>query len=104
MHRGSPPLGMILGSVLLAVGLAAAIAERRTFHRARQPAVTPRDLTRGSDMTILIVLLVAAAVFGIGAVLEGLAWLAVVSLVLLIAAAIGLFRFFGGGRSRTTRA
>jgi hypothetical protein len=46
-------------------------------------------------MTILIVLLLLALVFGVGAVIEGIVWLAIVGLILavvLAAAAIGLFR------------
>lgn len=55
-------------------------------------------------MTILILLLLAAAVFGIGAVVEGLAWAALIGLVLIVAAAITGFRMFGGGgRANTTR-
>lgn len=38
-------------------------------------------------MALLVVLLLAALVFGVGAVLEGLAWLFLVTVVLLVAAA-----------------
>ncbi|MGI8758488.1 MAG: hypothetical protein ACR2K0_04210 [Acidimicrobiales bacterium] len=39
-------------------------------------------------MTILIVLLVLALIFGVGSVLEGLAWGFVIVLALLVAAAV----------------
>ena len=54
-------------------------------------------------MTILIILLVAAAVFGVGAVVEGLAWAALIGVALVVAAAITGFRLFSGDRPRTTR-
>ena len=38
-------------------------------------------------MTVLVVLIVLALIFGIGAVLEGLAWAVLISLVLLAIAA-----------------
>lgn len=38
-------------------------------------------------MTVLVVLLLLALIFGVGAVLEGLAWAVLVSLVLVVAAA-----------------
>lgn len=38
-------------------------------------------------MTILIVLLLLALIFGVGAVLEGLLWMFLIGLVLLLAAA-----------------
>lgn len=48
-------------------------------------------------MTIFIILLVAAAVFGVGAVIEGLFWLALIGLALLAAAIITGVRVFSGG-------
>lgn len=38
-------------------------------------------------MTILVILIVLALVFGVGAVLEGIAWAILISLVLLAVAA-----------------
>ena len=38
-------------------------------------------------MTILVVLVILALIFGVGAVLEGLAWAVLISLVLFAAAA-----------------
>lgn len=38
-------------------------------------------------MTVLVILVILALIFGIGAVLEGLAWAFLVGLVLLVAAA-----------------
>ena len=50
----------------------------------------------GSVMTALLVLLIVLAlVFGIGAVLEGLAWLLLIAVALLVAAA-----WFGWSRVR----
>jgi hypothetical protein len=37
-------------------------------------------------MTVLVILLILALVFGVGAVLEGLAWMFLIVLVLLLAA------------------
>jgi hypothetical protein len=37
-------------------------------------------------MTILVILLILALIFGVGAVLEGLAWMFLIVLVLLLAA------------------
>lgn len=41
----------------------------------------------GLTMTILVILVILALLFGVGAVLEGLAWAILISLVLLAAAA-----------------
>lgn len=38
-------------------------------------------------MTVLVVLVILALIFGVGAVLEGLAWAVLISLVLLAVAA-----------------
>jgi hypothetical protein len=47
-------------------------------------------------MTILIVLVVLAVLFGLGAVIEGLFWLFLITFVLLVAAA-----WFGYSKFRT---
>lgn len=47
--------------------------------------------------TIIIILLILALVFGVGAVLEGLAWLFLITIVLLVAAAV-----FGWAKVRGT--
>lgn len=41
----------------------------------------------GQDMVVLVILIVLALIFGVGAVLEGLAWAFLIGLVLLVAAA-----------------
>lgn len=48
-------------------------------------------------MGILILLLIAAAIFGIGGVLEGLFWAVIIGIVLLVAAGIAGARALGGG-------
>lgn len=52
-------------------------------------------------MALLVVLLLLALVFGVGAVLEGIAWALLVGLLLLLAAAwVGWQKLRGlGGRS-----
>lgn len=51
-------------------------------------------------MTVLLVLLVLAVVFGVGAVLEGLAWALLIAIVLLVAAAwFGWQKLRGASRS-----
>jgi TRAP-type mannitol/chloroaromatic compound transport system permease large subunit len=51
-------------------------------------------------MTLLVVLLVLAVVFGAGAVLEGLAWAVLIALVLVAAAAwLGWKRVRNASRS-----
>lgn len=45
-----------------------------------------RDGYPGRVTVLVIVLLVLALVFGVGAVLEGLAWLFLITLILLVAA------------------
>jgi hypothetical protein len=50
-------------------------------------------------MTVLVVLLILAALFGIGAVLEGLAWALLIAIVLVGAAA-----WFGWQKLRRTSA
>jgi hypothetical protein len=54
------------------------------------------------DMTILIALLVAALVFGVGAVLEGLAWAMIIAIALVFAAVIVGAQVLGRGRRRTS--
>lgn len=52
-------------------------------------------------MTVLVVLVVLALIFGIGAVLEGLAWAVLISLVLLaVAAWYGFTKLRGATSSR----
>ncbi len=52
-------------------------------------------------MTILIILVILALIFGIGAVLEGLAWAVLISLVLLgIAAWYGFTKVRGAASGR----
>lgn len=41
----------------------------------------------GPGMTVLVILVILALIFGIGAVLEGLAWAFLIGFVLLVAAA-----------------
>lgn len=54
-------------------------------------------------MTLLIVLLVAAMVFGVGALLEGLAWALIVAIALVLTAiAVGI-QVVGRGPRRTSR-
>jgi hypothetical protein len=52
-------------------------------------------------MTLLIALLVAALVFGVGAVLEGLAWAMIVAVALVLAAVAVGMQTMGRGRRRT---
>lgn len=47
-------------------------------------------------MTVLIILLILALIFGVGAVLEGLAWAALITLGLL-----GIAAWYGFTRVRT---
>lgn len=49
-------------------------------------------------MTVLVILIVLALVFGIGAALEGLLWLLLISLVLVVAAAYFGWQKVGGAR------
>lgn len=58
----------------------------------------------GTDhgMTIVVILILLALVFGVGAVLEGLAWLFLITVALLLAAAwYGWTKLRGFGRART---
>lgn len=48
-------------------------------------------------MTILVILLLLALVFGVGAVLEGLAWLLLLSLAFVVAAVVAVVAWFRGG-------
>lgn len=53
-------------------------------------------------MTIVLILILLAVVFGVGAVLEGLAWLFLITFALLAAAAwYGWSKLRGFGRART---
>ena len=54
-------------------------------------------------MTILIALLVAAMVFGVGAVVEGLAWAMIIAIALVLAAVVVGAQVLGRGRRRTSR-
>lgn len=45
-------------------------------------------------MTLLVILLLLMLVFGVGAVLEGLAWMFVIALAFLAAAAFAGYRWF----------
>lgn len=49
-------------------------------------------------MTLLVILLVLALVFGIGAVFKGLLWLLLISVVLVVAAGVFGWRTLGGPR------
>lgn len=51
-------------------------------------------------MTVLVVLVILALIFGVGAVLEGLAWAVLISLVLLGVAAWWGFTKLRGATSR----
>lgn len=51
-------------------------------------------------MTVLVVLVILALIFGVGAVLEGLAWAVLISLVLLGIAAWYGFTKVRGAKSR----
>jgi hypothetical protein len=52
-------------------------------------------------MTVLVILLLLALVFGIGAVLEGLLWMFLIGLALVVAAAVfGWSKFSGATRTR----
>lgn len=51
-------------------------------------------------MVILVVLLLLALLFGVGAVIEGLFWLFIIGAVLLVAAAFTGYRSLGSGRRR----
>jgi hypothetical protein len=51
-------------------------------------------------MTLLVVLLLLAVVFGVGAVLEGLAWVLLIALALIVAAGwLGWQKLRGVSRS-----
>jgi len=54
-------------------------------------------------MTLLIALLVAAMVLGVGAVVEGLAWAMIVAIALVLAAVVVGVQVVGRGRRRTSR-
>lgn len=55
----------------------------------------------GQDMAILVILIVLALIFGVGAVLEGLAWAFLIGLVLLgVAAWWGWTKVRGVARRR----
>lgn len=55
----------------------------------------------GVAMTVLVVLIILALLFGVGAVLEGLAWAVLISLVLLaVAAWYGFTKVRGATSSR----
>ena len=56
-----------------------------------------------SDVTLLIALLIAAMVFGVGAVVEGLAWAMVVAIALLLTTVLVGVQVVGRGRRRTSR-
>lgn len=45
-------------------------------------------------MTVLVILLLLMLIFGVGAVLEGLAWMFLIALVFLAAAAFTGYRLF----------
>lgn len=50
-------------------------------------------------MTVLVILLLLALIFGVGAVLEGILWILLISLVLVAAAAWwGWYKLRGIGR------
>lgn len=49
-----------------------------------------------NDMVVLLILILLAAVFGVGAVLEGIAWAFLISLLLLAAAAWAGWRWLSG--------
>ena len=51
-------------------------------------------------MTVLVVLVILALIFGVGAVLEGLAWAVLISLVVLAVAAWWAFTKVRGVTSR----
>ena len=53
-------------------------------------------------MTILIALLLAAMVFGVGAVVEGLAWAMIVAIALILAAVVVGVQMVGRGRASHT--
>ena len=53
-------------------------------------------------MTLLIALLIAAMVFGVGAVVEGLAWATIVAIALVVAAIVVGFQVLGRGPRRTS--
>lgn len=53
-------------------------------------------------MTVLVVLLLLAVVFGIGAVLEGLAWALLIALVLVVVTAWFGWQKLRGNTSRST--
>jgi purine-cytosine permease-like protein len=60
-------------------------------YKERDSALPPKDLS----MILLVLLLVLALIFGIGAVIKGVIWLAIVgflAFVVLTAAAIGASR------------
>lgn len=46
-------------------------------------------------MTLLVVLLLMMLIFGVGAVIEGLAWLFLIALAFLVAAGFAGYRAFG---------
>jgi hypothetical protein len=51
-------------------------------------------------MTILVILLLLALIFGVGAVIEGLLWMLLIGLALLVAAAVfGWSKFRGATRT-----
>ena len=54
-------------------------------------------------MAILIALLVAAVVFGVGAVVEGLAWAMIIAIALVLTAVVVGVQVLGRGRRRTSR-
>lgn len=56
----------------------------------------------GQAMTVLVVLLLLAVVFGIGAVLEGLAWALLIALVLVVVTAWFGWQKLRGNTSRST--
>ena len=52
-------------------------------------------------MTVLVILLLLALVFGVGAVLEGLLWMLLIGIALVVAAAVfGWSKFRGAARTR----
>lgn len=50
-------------------------------------------------MGIIVILLVLAAIFGVGAVIEGLAWATILAIVCAAAALLAAGRILGGRRN-----
>lgn len=49
--------------------------------------ITSRTTGYGTGMAVVVILIILALIFGVGAVLEGIAWALLIGLVLLLVAA-----------------